>query len=83
MPSCEKCWEDAFGNPEKYRELIEERKNDPCTPEEQAGEDATECPKCKRKTVHQYAKICMVCGNKELPLTYLCMISSRLINRKF
>ena len=64
MPSCEKCWEDACGNAEKYLQLIEERKDDPCTPEEQAGRDATKCTKCGRKTVHQYAKICVVCGSK-------------------
>lgn len=64
MPSCEKCWEDACGNAEKYQELIKERKDDPCTPEEQAGRDATYCEKCNRETVHQYAKICMVCGSK-------------------
>ena len=70
MPSCEKCWNDAHSRmratgkdqAECYRELLEERKDNPCTPEEQAGEGATECPKCKRMTVHQYAHVCMICG---------------------
>ena len=53
-------------NPEKsqvdhYRELIEERGIDGCTPEEMAGEYATFCDDCQRITVHQYAKICMKC----------------------
>ena len=25
MPSCEKCWEDSGGNPDRYRELIKKR----------------------------------------------------------
>ena len=59
MATCEKCWTDAGGNSVKYRELLNERKGCPCTPEEQAGLDATVCPACKRKTVHQHAKVCM------------------------
>ena len=44
--ACEKCWGDAYlrwmSNPEKsqaehYRDLLEERKNTPCTVEEQQG----------------------------------------------
>ena len=58
MPSCEKCWTDAGGNPDRYSRLIKEREDTPCTPEEQAGEYADVCPKCKRKTIHQYVKKC-------------------------
>jgi hypothetical protein len=44
--ACEKCWADAYlrsiiegrTQTEHYRELLEERKENPCTPEEQAGE---------------------------------------------
>jgi len=45
--ACEKCWADAYmrwmSNPEKdqaehYRELLAERKDHPCTPEQQAGQ---------------------------------------------
>ena len=61
MASCEKCWKDSRSNPEEYRRLVKQRD---CTPEEQAGEDATECSVCKRITVHQYCHICMVCGNE-------------------
>ena len=64
MASCEKCWNDAYGNPETYRQLIWERQDYPCSAEEQAGEDAKICNNCKRKTIHQYAKICMACGFK-------------------
>jgi hypothetical protein len=42
-------------------ELLEERKEHPCTPEEQAGPEALECPVCHRKTLHQYTREPM-CG---------------------
>ena len=43
---CEKCWGDAWimaqwngkSQVENYYTLLEERKNNPCTPREQAGE---------------------------------------------
>ncbi len=46
MSACEKCWNDAYmqtvgtckSQTERYRELLEERKNKPCTPEQQSGE---------------------------------------------
>lgn len=38
MSACEKCWRDARGDPDRYRELLEQRKSNPCSPEEQAGE---------------------------------------------
>lgn len=63
MASCEKCWADAAGNPELYRELFRTRN---CTPEEQAGVDATECPVCHRRAVHQHCHICMACGEEVL-----------------
>ena len=71
MASCEKCWSDAYmrsiENPmkvqaEHYQDLIKERAENPCTAEEQAGEDATLCLKCGRVAVHQYAKVCCACG---------------------
>ena len=46
--ACEKCWGDAYlrmrHDPSKtqsdhYRELLEERKDAPCTTEQQAGTD--------------------------------------------
>lgn len=64
MASCEKCWSDAQGNADAYQQLIEDRKDNPCTPEEQAGEEATECSKCERMTMHQYVKTCTNCGSK-------------------
>lgn len=54
MSSCEKCYMDSLVYGRPYMELLESRKANPCTPEEQAGPDARECPKCKRKTLHQY-----------------------------
>jgi hypothetical protein len=67
MPTCEKCWSDAHGDPyvgvpERYRELLAERHANPCTPEEQAGPAATECPMCHRRTCHQHCGVCMACG---------------------
>ena len=47
MTVCEKCWADArrraMKNPyksvaEHYRDLLRERKANPCTPEQQRGE---------------------------------------------
>lgn len=45
MASCEKCWGDAYnrsrGNgksqTENYNDLLKERENKPCSPEEQVG----------------------------------------------
>ena len=71
MSSCEKCWNDAhsladaYGSvAEAYQHLLEERRNAPCTPEEQAGPDATACPDCNRKTRHQWTGECMACGKR-------------------
>ena len=65
MSSCEKCWSDAHGDPyvsvaERYQALIEERRATPCSPEEQAGPDAGQCPRCLRHTLHQHTHECMV-----------------------
>lgn len=43
---CEKCWGDAYletlmrggSQTEHYKRLIEERRDSPCTPKEQAGQ---------------------------------------------
>lgn len=40
---CEKCWADAFDGGysdqvDNYRRLIQERKDNPCNPREQAGQ---------------------------------------------
>lgn len=78
MASCEKCWGDAYlrsiENPMipqaiHYQNLINERINNPCTPEEQAGIDALICSKCGKKTVHQYAKVCCNCVSNEAYIT--------------
>ena len=37
MTACEKCLADSR-DVEDYRRLLEERKDNPCTPEEQCGE---------------------------------------------
>jgi hypothetical protein len=67
MSTCEKCWTDAhrvypYGDiTEEYRRLIEARKDNPCTPEEQAGEEAGVCKLCGRKARHQWTGECMAC----------------------
>ncbi len=58
MSTCEKCWRDSRGG-ENYKELLELRKDNPCTPEEQAGPDAAQCPKCNRMALHQHTGECM------------------------
>jgi hypothetical protein len=71
MSTCEKCWVDACRNvnlndvldiSDEYHRLLKERKDNPCTPEEQAGPEAKECPACSKKTCHQYTGECMCCG---------------------
>lgn len=48
MAACEKCWADAYrreqdhpmkSQAEHYHNLLQERKDNPCTAEEQAGEE--------------------------------------------
>ena len=54
MASCEKCWGDAYvrslstlkDQVDHYNDLLAERKDDPCTPEEQAGQWWDEEKKC-------------------------------------
>lgn len=79
MSSCEKCWADASrvaylamsSTADEYQRLMTKRKDNPCTPEAQAGECAGECPSCGRKTIHQHTKEPMcgcsaaVCNAKE------------------
>lgn len=65
VSTCEKCWSDAHrpdpyvSVAKEYARLIEERRANPCTPEEQAGPDATTCPVCHRRSLHQYTGECM------------------------
>ena len=66
MAMCEKCWADAGGIAEKYFQLLHERKDNPCTLEDQAGPAAGLCTKCNRKTIHQYAQFCLICGPRTL-----------------
>lgn len=58
MAACEKCWEDAWyrsqfvnpikSQPEHYAELLEERKDNPCSPREAAGQFWDEEHQCNR-----------------------------------
>lgn len=67
MSSCEKCWSDAHrfyrgaAESDGYTALLAQRKDTPCTPEEQAGPEAGTCQKCDRKTMHQHTGEAM-CG---------------------
>lgn len=72
MSSCEKCWNDAHRGPcvnvaREYERLLAARDaaGQTCTPEEQAGPDATECPVCHRRTVHQWTHVCVACPERQ------------------
>ena len=67
MAICEKCWADAMGIAEEYFQLLHERKDNPCTLEEQAGPEAQLCSYCNRMTVHTYTKYCLACGIESGP----------------
>lgn len=60
MAACEKCWTDAFhrsreafgkSQAEHYQKLIEERKDNPCTPKQQAGEYWDEEKQCDKREI--------------------------------
>jgi hypothetical protein len=59
MSSCEKCWAESGGDPDRYTELLHRKPR--CTPEEQAGPYASRCPHCRLLTIHQHTKEPM-CG---------------------
>lgn len=61
MSACEKCWATARMLGVEYHEVLDDRRRVPCTPEEQAGPDATDCEKCGRRTRHQHTRECMAC----------------------
>jgi hypothetical protein len=63
MSACEKCWADSRQR-ENYFEVRDSRQRTPCTPEEQAGPGAGQCPVCHRMTLHQFTSEPM-CGCKE------------------
>ena len=65
MSMCEKCWEDANGIAKEYLKLLVKRRDNPCTPEQQAGEFASTCRVCGRRTIHQITEECMA-GCKSL-----------------
>lgn len=62
MSACEKCWRDSRVN-DDYAKLLNKREAAGlvCTPEEQAGPAAKQCPVCKRMTLHQHSRE-PVCG---------------------
>ena len=61
MAGCEKCWWDAYKESlyrggdrvEIYHKLLEERKDNPCTPREQAGEYWDEEKQCDIRFVEE------------------------------
>lgn len=58
MSACEKCWRDSRQD-ENYHAVLASRAANPCTPEEQAGPDATLCEHCNRRSRHQITNECM------------------------
>lgn len=74
--TCERCWWHSSGAPaafcssQEYSEhvVLEHDEYGPCSPEAQAGgDDARECPRCNRMTVHLWSGVCRVgfCGYRE------------------
>lgn len=62
MSSCEKCWSSSFrpgAMTSRADVYMDELKQHSCTPEQQAGSMATECPKCNRMCLHQHTQQCM------------------------
>jgi len=61
MSSCEKCWEDSGlrarmtgrNKEELYHELLEERKDNPCSPKEQAGQWWDEEKQCDSRLTNR------------------------------
>ncbi len=61
MPSCERCWADAYlrsygshkSQSECYEELLKERKNNPCSPKDQAGQWWDEERQCDSRTLEK------------------------------
>jgi len=62
VASCEKCWWDAHIRVREglapdvataYHQLLKERKDNPCTPQEQAGEFWNEEKQCDSRLTHQ------------------------------
>lgn len=63
MPACERCWADSGGDADEYRRTLDRRVGtNRCTPEQQAGPNATKCVRCRNLTAHQYCRVCMLCG---------------------
>jgi len=76
MSACERCWSEAQTNEDpsaRYLQLVRSRTGErTCSPEEQAGSDAEECPDCKRMTRHQHTGECMLCH--ALPRVRPCVV---------
>lgn len=59
MPACEKCWRDAYyrsratghSQSECYAKLLEERRDNPCSPKEQAGQFWDEERQCDKRNI--------------------------------
>jgi hypothetical protein len=65
MSACEKCWADSRSSNDYHRLVMRRNGVDEpsCTPEQQAGPGAAQCPVCKRMTLHQHTGEPM-CGCK-------------------
>ena len=66
MLNCEKCWDDAgirastTGKTKMdcYHELLNERKNNPCTPKEQAGQFWDKEKQCDKRITNKQCPYC-------------------------
>lgn len=58
---CERCWNDAYtqarmsgqSQADVYRQLLDERKDDPCTPEQQVGRAERDADATRSATIQQ------------------------------
>ena len=92
VSTCEKCWSDAglaefltgADHTTDYRRLIAERVGAlACTPEQQAGPDATKCAACGHvrgsRTAHQHTGECMACHRENRPSAF--RVGARVVYR--
>ena len=64
MPCCEKCWGDAYlrslsvgkDQADCYKDLLRKRKDNPCSPQEQAGQFWDDEKGCDRRSLLEKMK---------------------------
>jgi len=61
--ACMKCWKECGQDQDKYDKMMAAKRTQGpvafCTPEEQAGPEAGQCPWCGHQTIHEKCGVCM------------------------